>query len=184
MSPRTRTPRVSQLAHHYAVAGATDAAARYAQLAAEQAERSLAHDDAVAYWRAALGYMGDALDEPGHAARARVLLRLAAAYLGMGDAALAEDTHDHALDAAEASGDVALIAEAALAYGEVGLWQTRPYGSVDERVVSAIAFALELPVADALRARLLIAQAIARYYEEDAGDDVRSARARSCDART
>ena len=34
--------------------------------------------------------------------------------------------------------------------------------------------ALELPVADALRARLLIAQAIARYYEEDAGDAVRT----------
>src|SRR3954453_1509855 len=102
---------------------------------------------------------------PGHAARAGILLRLAHAYLGAGDAPSSEDAHNQALDAAEASGDVALIAEAALAYGEVGLWQTRPYGTVDERVIAAIAFALELPVSHALRARLLIAQAIARYYD-------------------
>jgi DNA-binding SARP family transcriptional activator len=164
--------RVSQLAHHFAMAGATDAASRYAQLAAEQAERSLAHDDAAAYWNAALTYMGEATDEQSHAARSRLLLRLAAAYLGAGDAAKSDDANNRALDAAEASGDVALIAEAALAYGEVALWQARPYGTVDERVIAAIALALEFPVADGLRARLLVAYAIARYYQEDARDEI------------
>jgi DNA-binding SARP family transcriptional activator len=166
--PSHEYARVSHLAHHFAAAQANEAASRYCQLAAEQAERTLSYDDAAAYWQAALGYLGEAHDEQSDAARARILLRLAAAYLGAGDAPEGEEAHNRALDAAEASGDVALIAEAALAYGEVGLWQTQPYGTIDERVISAIARALELPVSRALRARLLTAQAIARYYEADA----------------
>ena len=138
--------RVSHLAHHFAAAGANEAASRYVQLAAEQAERSLAYDDAAAYWHAALDYMDDAHVEHSDAERARVLLRLAGAYLGAGDAPESEDAHNQALEAAEASGDIALIAEVVLAYGEVGLWQARPYGTVNERVTSAISRALELPV--------------------------------------
>jgi tetratricopeptide (TPR) repeat protein len=157
----------AQLAHHFGAASAPEQAYGYAELAAEQSERSLAYDDAIAHWEHAIRER-DALGGPDvAAARARLLLRLAAAHRGAGDAASSVLVHDLALEAAEGCGDVSLLVEAALAYGEVGLWQVRPYGTVDERVVAAISRLLdESPEDDLLRARLLTGLAVALYYRE------------------
>jgi tetratricopeptide (TPR) repeat protein len=155
---------VSQLARHFAAADRWVAAVRYSELAAEQAESSFAYDEAVAHWRVAIEHAAD----DAHADIARLLIRLGAAHRGAGDAVTSADMHDLALEAAEASGDLALLAEAALAYGEVGLWQVRPYGTVDQRVVAAISTVLESQgIEDSpVRARLLAGLAIALYYQE------------------
>jgi tetratricopeptide (TPR) repeat protein len=160
--------RASQLAHHFAAAHETAPAARYSELAAEQSERGLAYDDAIAHWEAAIRARGHVGGADAASERARLLLRLAAAHRGAGDAATSAGVQDQALDAAESCGDPGLLAEAALAYGEVGLWQVRPYGTVDERVVDAISRLLDRPIDPdgPLRARLLTGLAVALYYRE------------------
>jgi hypothetical protein len=80
--------------------------------------------------------------------------------------ATATDVHDQALTFARRHGEPTLVSEVALAYGEIGLWQVRHYGVVDEHIVTALSDALGR-VDDgntALRARLLSALAVALYY--------------------
>jgi DNA-binding SARP family transcriptional activator len=154
---------LGQLAHHFAAGGRDQSALEYSALAAEQAESTFAYDEAVGHWRRAIEHSSrGALAE-----RARLLIRLSLAYQRAGDAASSADALDRAIDAADSSGDVLLAAEGALVYGELGLWQVRPYGTVDARVVNTITRALEgQPSSDSpLRARLLTGLAIAGYYD-------------------
>ena len=132
-------PHYSELAHHYAQChdGSQRARPAYARLAAEQATSRLAYDEAVVQWRAALS----ALDRSGGAppaVRARLLLELAAAERSAGNLAAGSAVNDEALAVARRSNDPTLMADAALAFGEVGLWQVRRYGTVDEHVVDVI----------------------------------------------
>ncbi len=162
-------PRVAELANHYGRARRGAPAVDYAIRAAQQAEQRMAFDDATTHWRAAVAALE--LDGAPDADRlTRLLLDTAAAIRRAGDQAGGLAVNDTALAAAERSGNIALLAEAALAYGEIGLWQVRPYGIIDERVVAAMTRALDaLDTADTpLRARLLVGLAVALYYDESA----------------
>src|SRR5262249_8369881 len=111
-------PHYNELAHHYGRSPVTfsEHAQRYAQLAAAQASRRLAYDEAARHWRVAL----DALEWAGSApptTRARLLLELANAEKCAGNLSRATSAHDDALAAAQRSGDAGLLAEVALAYG-------------------------------------------------------------------
>ena len=133
------SPYYSELAHHYANAttAASERALVYARLAAEQATSRLAYDEAVLQWRAA----PSALDRSGGAppaVRARLLLELAAAERSAGNLAAGSAVNDEALAVARRTNDSVLMADAALAFGEVGLWQVSRYGTVDEHVVDVI----------------------------------------------
>lgn len=169
-------PYVEQLAHHAVAAGDVARTGRYARLAATEAERTSSFDEAVRWWQQALASheatSGPAPEDGAVAERARLLLRLAAAHRGAGHATACAAALDGALGAAEASGDLALLGEAALDYGEVVLWQTPPYGTVEERVVQAIerALAATPEVDHHFRARLLTGLAVAIYYDETARD--------------
>jgi DNA-binding SARP family transcriptional activator len=163
------SPRYSELAHHYANAtsASSEQALGYARLAAEQAASRLAYDEAVGQWRAALA----ALDHCGGgtpAVRTHLLFDLAAAQRSAGNLAAGTAVNDEALAVARRSNDPALMAEAALAFGEVGLWQVRRYGTVDEHVVEVIEHALR-GIGDSdsvLRARLLTGLSVALYYRD------------------
>lgn len=162
-------PHYNELAHHYgrAPAAVSEHALRYARLAADQATRRLAYDEAAQQWTVAL----DALDRGGSAtpiARARLLLELANAEKCAGHLTRATTANDDALAAAQRSGDTGLLAEVALAYGEIGLWQVRRYGVVDEPVVRAITDALQrFDDGDSVfRAQLLTGLAMAIYYRD------------------
>lgn len=169
-------PYVEQLAHHASAAGDAVRTGRYARLAAAEAERTSSFEEAVRWWKQALASLdaisGPSPNEDTVAERARLLLRLAAAHRGGGEAAACAAALDGALDAAERSGDLALLGEAALDYGEVVLWQTPPYGTVEPRVVRAIERALDSTSEDdhRSRARLLTGLAVAIYYDEAARD--------------
>jgi len=162
-------PPYNELAYHFANAttGEGDQAFVYSRLAAEQATGRLAFDEAVAHWRAALAALNRSND-PDHAVRVRVLLELAAAERRAGHLAASASANDDALARAHLSGQAELLAETALAFGEVGLWQVRRYGTVDEHVVAAISDALEQISEDdsVLRARLQTGLAVALYYRE------------------
>jgi DNA-binding SARP family transcriptional activator len=166
-------PHYRELAHHYAngPATASEKALMYARLAAEQAANRFAYDEAVGHWQTAL----EALDRTRRVTpteQAALLLELAGAQRRAGQLATSSAVHDRALAIAQRSNDNVLLAEAALAYGEVGLWQVRRYGVVDERIVSAISDALaRLDERDSpLRARLLTGLAMALYYREGERD--------------
>ena len=163
-------PYYSELAHHYANAttAASERALAYARLAAEQATSRLAYDEAVLQWRAALS----ALDRSGGAppaVRARLLLELAAAERSAGNLAAGSAVNDEALAVARRTNDSVLMADAALAFGEVGLWQVSRYGTVDEHVVDVIERTLSGLGDDdsVLRVRLLTGLAVALYYRDD-----------------
>ncbi|MGV3760402.1 MAG: BTAD domain-containing putative transcriptional regulator, partial [Actinomycetota bacterium] len=166
-------PFVEQLAHHSEAAGDVERTARYARLAGEEAERTSSFDEAVRFWEQALDAHAAATapsPTPADVAeRARLLLRLGAAQRGRGDTAACARALDEALAVAGQAEDTALLGDAALAYGEMGLWQTPPYGTVDGAVVGAIERALEETDDDDLRfrARLLTGLAVASYYDED-----------------
>jgi DNA-binding SARP family transcriptional activator len=162
-------PHYNELARHYGRAPTADVerAVAFARLAAEQASARLAYDEAVEHWREVVS----AYERSGTAspdAHARTLVELATALRRAGHLAVAVATLDNALDVAGRSSDALLVADVALAYGEVGLWQVRRYGTVDERVISVISQALErVDTADSSRrARLLSGLAIAVYYCE------------------
>jgi hypothetical protein len=162
-------PPYHELAHHYVQAPVSEShhACAYSRLAAEQATARLAFDEAVVHWRTALMAL-DRTKQATPATRTPLLLELAAAERRAGHLAAGSAANDDALHAARQSGDPTLVAEALVAFGEVGLWQVRRYGTVDEAVVSAIADALDRIGADdsTLRAKLQTGLAVALYYRE------------------
>src|SRR5262249_20410840 len=129
-----------ELAHHFSLAVTSDAAGRafgYACRAAEAATRRSAFDEAAAGWASAVELLErSGRDDP--ELRARTLLSLAIALGDTDDLAAHAAAQERALAAAEATGDPRLVAAAALSYGRVQLSQQRGYGSVDDRVVSAL----------------------------------------------
>ena len=94
------------------------------------------------HWRAALAQL-ERSENPPLTLRARILLDLATALRRAGQLADSSSINDEALAVAERSGDLSLLAEAALTYGETGLLQVRRYGTVNEQVVAAMSRVLE-----------------------------------------
>jgi DNA-binding SARP family transcriptional activator len=167
--PDDLEPHYDELAHHYSRSPSSYAtqAVRFARLAAEQATARLAFDEAAAHLRTAVAAL-QRLDAIAAVDRVRILMELAAAERRAGNMATATDVHDQALTLARRHGDPTLVSEVAIAYGEIGLWQVRQYGVVDENIVAALSDALGRVDDDdtALRARMLSALAVALYYRE------------------
>jgi hypothetical protein len=174
------------LAHHYARAGSTATAAQaveHSVRAAELAERSYAHDSAVALLSQAVecyerfpagvrdGHSGDR-----DAERIELLGRLLRAQVRAGAVADARKSRERAVEIAEVAGREDLLVTAFAAWTEPTPWIARPYGVVDRRAVDGLARLLRrTDLEPAVRCKLL-----ASYVTELSGEgDPRSARAAS-----
>jgi DNA-binding SARP family transcriptional activator len=156
-----------ELARHFSLGPASGSAhvVHYARVAAEEATRRMAYEEAALDWRLAHTAL-ERTDGVTDAEHANVLLELAGAERRAGNLGTGTELQDRALTFAARAGDADLLAEAALAYGEIGLWQVQRYGVVDEHIVAALvdSLARTSPVDGALRVRLLTGLAVARYY--------------------
>jgi len=167
---------VTALAHHFARAGSAataPAAIEYGIRAAELADRRYAYDSAVAL----LSQAADACERlVGPAAevterRVDLLGRLLRAQVRAGRIADARATRQRAVQAAESVGRDDLTLAAFTAWSEPTPWQTRPYGSVDEPVVRALARLLGRADLDAAtRCKLLAALVVAHRQPADERD--------------
>ena len=163
---------VSALAYHWAKASApvTDVAKAvdYARRAGDRALDQLAHDEAAAYYRSALGLLdaaGSPDEDPG---RLAMLISLGEAQARAGDPGF-RDTLVEAARLARVRGDADALAQAALANARGGLSIAGPVGVVDTERIEALEVALAtLPAGDSPnRARLLAALGQALLYSGD-----------------
>ncbi|WP_424644773.1 ATP-binding protein [Embleya sp. AB8] len=141
---RLGTRDVSALAYHHARAATAGTAARAVEVgiaAAELAERRFAHEAAAELLTRALESLDRIpADTPGdrHAERADLFGRLLRAQVRAGDIVAARRTRQLALDAAESADRDDLVIAAFAAWTVPTPWQSRPYGELDLRVVSAL----------------------------------------------
>ncbi|MFC0861535.1 BTAD domain-containing putative transcriptional regulator [Sphaerimonospora cavernae] len=163
--------RLPVLAHHFGLAarvGYAGKATSYATQAARQAAARLAYDEAVGYWERALDASA-AERMSGHASeRCALLIELGRARRLTGDVDGARAALDEAVTLAAALGDDDAVIEAAAVFGGVALWQWRPYGVVDERMVGVLEdqlHRLDLRE-DVRRAELLGTLGVELYYGE------------------
>jgi hypothetical protein len=134
---------LAALAHHFAEAASAATARRavdYAVRAAEAARRRYATDAWVALLEQALANLPQA--QAGEATRAgddehvELLGQLLRAQVRAGQVAGARQTRDRAVAVAESAGRPDLLLAAYAAWTEPTPWQIRPYGTVDDRVVT------------------------------------------------
>jgi DNA-binding SARP family transcriptional activator len=148
---------VFALAYHHHLAGPGHAApaARWAALAAEQAERRQAHVEAAALWRRAAD-SAYAAAQPA-ADRLALLLRLIRALAWCGDVAQVRTVRAEAIDLARESGDERLLLAALTAWQVPMPWTQRRYLQVDRILIDLAERALEATADDRpdLRCRLL-----------------------------
>jgi tetratricopeptide (TPR) repeat protein len=126
------------LAQHLEESGANasvDGVSAWRQ-AAHQAESRHSFDDAALCYSRALLILDNAA--PAAAARARLLLELAAAQIGAGDLDAGRRNSSEAFRIGESLADPELLADAALTYGSIFT-----FGSVDPRLVNLLKVALE-----------------------------------------
>jgi len=112
---------LSELAGHYALgaaAGRREEAVRWMRLAARDASRRLAYDEAARHWRRVLGAMEAGAGEPAERVDALLELGDAARRAGDGEAGLA--ACERAADLARRAGDAAALARAALGIHAAG----------------------------------------------------------------
>lgn len=123
----------AQLADHFAQGGpgAGDAAVRYAALAAAEATRRLAHEEAARQLARAL----EVLDEPGQADRTGLLLELAGARRRAGDLAGSWQACLQAAELARRAADPNGLARAALGLHAIG---TRSWPSPVQELVPVL----------------------------------------------
>jgi len=151
---------VAALAYHFAQAGSEPAtAARYARLAAEQAEQRFAYHEAARLWEQAITCLDRARREDGAdvASRLELVLGLVRALAHIGDLTRARSWRHDAVRAALPLGDPALLARVITAFDVPTLWPTHEYNVTDHELIGAAErTATELPPGDrALRSRLL-----------------------------
>ncbi|GIH98584.1 AfsR/SARP family transcriptional regulator [Planobispora takensis] len=157
------SPRAAELAHHFGRAvrvGGRAKAVEYACAAARRATAQLAHDEAVDLWELALG----ALPADDGRARCAVLTELARARRTAGDAEGARRDLEQAVDLALRIGDKQALIDAVTVSGEQSVWNWRPYGVVDERMVAVLEDLLAGELEDRRRAALLGALGMELYY--------------------
>ncbi|GLX92273.1 AfsR/SARP family transcriptional regulator [Herbidospora sp. NBRC 101105] len=157
------TARLPVLAHHFAMAarvGGARRAVEYAARAAARACAQLAYDEAVVLYRRALAAHGAA--DP--AKRVELLTELGRAQRATGDVAGAHATLEQAIELAEILGDRGAMAEAAMVYGGVTVWNWRFYGVVDDRMVARLEDLLAGPLEDHQRAALLGTLSLELHY--------------------
>jgi DNA-binding SARP family transcriptional activator len=171
---------VPALAHHYARAAASATAAKaveYCVRAAERSERGYAYDTACALLDSALANIERLPDGDRRAdERAAVYGRLLRAQLRAGAVGAARATRQRAIEDAEAAGREDLVVAAFTAWTEPTPWQTRPYATSDEPVITLLTRLLRHPgpdLAPAVRSRLLDAYAVERA--DNGNPDARAA---------
>ncbi|MEV4510993.1 BTAD domain-containing putative transcriptional regulator [Dactylosporangium sp. NPDC049525] len=148
---------VFSLAHHYHLAGPAHAApaARWSELAAEQAESRLAYAEAALLWRRA----ADAARAAGRPAAERLdlLLRLVRTLAWSGDVARVRTVRAEAVELAGSTGSEALLVAALTAWSVPTPWTQRHYLELDQALIDLAERALTMPAADgpATRCRLL-----------------------------
>ena len=159
---------LTDLVHHLFAAGAPDAIDQ-ARRAAERAAHRLAFEDAIGFLERALA----ALPADDSAARAELLLELAAARIRAGLGAAGRAAARSAADIARRLGEPELVARAALRYGDVFV-----FAEVDPVLIELLEEALAgLPPGDSeLRARALARLAAARQPAADPEEPMRIAR--------
>ncbi len=161
------TGRESEVARHWLAAGPQNAAKgwRAALSAAAAANTVYAYEEAVEMARAAHDAL---LSDTEATARNHheVLLLLAEALRRTGDWTEARTMVHRAIAMGEDSGDVKLIAQAAVSPSADALWQAVAHGTVDPIVVAALRQALDQldPDDGELRCRVMLALAFEIYY--------------------
>jgi tetratricopeptide (TPR) repeat protein len=155
-----RTPEgVTRLAYHFGLSariGGSEPAVRYAGLAARHATAQHAHDRAVQYWEQALAAAG--------AERYPLLIELGRARRRAGDLGRARTDLQEAIAAATRAGDTAAAVDAATVFGGFTVWILRPYGVVDDALVTVLSGLLDRPLAGAERAAILGTLGPELYY--------------------
>ncbi|MEU1878224.1 BTAD domain-containing putative transcriptional regulator [Streptosporangium sp. NPDC020072] len=160
-----RTPGVEpvRLAHHFAAASSVGGAARaveHAGHAARQAVERLAYAEAVELWELALSCLPSG-DEAG---RCAVLTELGQARRTVGDAEGAFGDLEEAIGLALRTGDRAALVSAVTVFGGLAVWNWRPYGVVDERMIAVLEDLLAGPLTEHDRAALLGTLGMELYY--------------------
>ncbi|MEU4579522.1 BTAD domain-containing putative transcriptional regulator [Nonomuraea sp. NPDC023979] len=144
---------VAALAHHYTAGGADSAkAVRYSRLAAEQAGRRFAHQEAAALWQQALdAFTGDPRE------RLELTLGLVSSLANSGRLVAARAHRERAVRDALPLGDPALLARVIVSFDVPTFWSNREYGGLDTALIDAVEAALAtLPPGDSrTRCRLL-----------------------------
>ena len=161
---------VGLLAHHFAAAariGASAKAVSYARHAAELAETQLAYDEAVDFLTTALAAL-DPTTADAAQRRCELLVQLGKARRLAGDVVSAHAALYEAVALGTRLGDDSLVIDAATVFGGVTLWNWRPYGQVDERMVAILEDQVaRLDPADHLRrAALLGTLGVELFYGE------------------
>jgi tetratricopeptide (TPR) repeat protein len=132
--------REERLAHHFVeatpVLGSTRAL-HWSVRAAEAARRRLAHDEAAAHTRRALGLLARAAPDDAPP-RLDLLIALGNDLLRSGHLLEAQQVVAQAIEAASAAGDRGRLADAAAVWGGVTLWNWRPHGVVDTAMVKLL----------------------------------------------
>lgn len=152
----------SELAHHFANAGAADRAVDYACAAAEQASAVMAYEEAAASYELALSLLGSTAEDA--ARRCRLLLALAWSRWQANDAAAARRAAQEAATLARALESPELFAEAALSCGDS--FRGFQMGIHDPELVALLEAALAGlgKRASGLRGRVMARLAVALYH--------------------
>ncbi|MBG0828906.1 AAA family ATPase [Planomonospora sp. ID67723] len=155
--------RAADLAHHFGRAirvGGRAKAVEHASNAARKAAAQLAHDEAVGLWELAMAALpaGDA------SARCAVLTALGQARRTVGDADGARRDLEQAVELARRSGDREALIAAIGVFGGQSVWNWRPYGVVDERMVAVLEELLAGPLQERQRAALLGTLGVELFY--------------------
>ncbi|GAA3104543.1 BTAD domain-containing putative transcriptional regulator [Streptosporangium carneum] len=152
-----------RLARHFAAASKAGGAAKaveHARRAARHASARLAYAEAVELWELALSCLPPG-DEAG---RCAVLTGLGQARRTVGNAEEAFRDLEEAIGLALRTGDRAALVSAITVFGGLTVWNWRPYGVVDEGMVTVLEDLLAGPLDEADRAALLGTLGMELYY--------------------
>lgn len=148
---------VAALSYHFTEAGTEPGkAARYCELAAEQAEQRFAYHEAARLWEQAIACLDKARDVP-EQERLELVLGLVRALAHTGRLASARSYRQDAVRAALPLDDPVLLARVIVSFDVPRLWYSHEYGVIDHEIVDMVEQTLDRlsPGDQQLRCRLL-----------------------------